>query len=106
MPLRQASRKLEELLGVSIRPETAPRQCEAVGRRVEKQQPVEARDPWNEATDARENACRMAISADGAIFPLTGGAPAAVRRLSIRRFRLALWIQRRFLPGIARLALA
>jgi hypothetical protein len=73
MPCRHASRMLEELLGVSVRPETARRLCEDVGRRVEEKQPVQAQAPWKEEATAQENGCRLAIGADGAMVPLTRG---------------------------------
>jgi hypothetical protein len=83
MPFRHASRVLEELLGVSVSPETARRLCEAVGKRVEEQQTAEAHQPWKEEANAPENSSRLAISADGAMVPLTGGAWAEVRTLAI-----------------------
>lgn len=78
MPFRHASRVLEDLLGVDVRPQTARRLCEDVGRQVEETQPAEAQDPWKEEADAPENASCRVISADGAMVPLTGGAWADV----------------------------
>jgi hypothetical protein len=83
MPFRHASRVLEDLLGVSVSPETARRLCEAVGKQVEDQQTAQAHEPWKEETNAPENPSRLAISADGAMVPLTGGAWAEVRTLAI-----------------------
>ena len=83
MPFRHASRVLEDLLGVSVSPETARRLCETVGKQVEEQQTAQAHEPWKEETNAPENSSRLAISADGAMVPLTGGAWAEVRTLAI-----------------------
>lgn len=83
MPFRHASRVLEELLGVSVSPETARRLCETVGKQVEEQQTAQAHEPWEEETNALENPSRLAISADGAMVPLIGGAWAEVRTLAI-----------------------
>ncbi len=83
MPFRQASHVLAELVGVSVSPETARRLCEAAGKRVEEQQTAEAHQPWKEDAEARELPCRMVISADGAMVPLTGGEWAEVRTLAI-----------------------
>jgi len=83
MPFRHASRVLEDLLGVDVSPETARRLCEAVGKRVEEKQAAEVQQPWKEEANARENTCRMAISADGAMVPLTGGEWAEVRTLAV-----------------------
>lgn len=83
MPFRHASRILEDLLGVSVSPETARRLCETVGKQVEDQQTAQAHEPWKEETNAPENLERLAISADGAMVPLTGGAWAEVRTLAI-----------------------
>ena len=83
MPFRHASRVLQDLLGVSISPETARRLCEEVGKRVEEQQTTQAQQPWKEAVSAQENAYRLAISADGAMVPLKGGEWAEVRTLAI-----------------------
>lgn len=83
MPFRHASRVLEDLLGVSVSPETARRLCETVGKQVEEQQTAQARQPWKEEANAPENHSRLAISADGAMVPLTGGAWAEVRTLAI-----------------------
>jgi hypothetical protein len=83
MPFRHASRVLEDLLGVSVSPETARRLCETVGKQVEEQQTAQAHEPWKEETNAPENLERLAISADGAMVPLIGGAWAEVRTLAI-----------------------
>ena len=83
MPFRHASRVLADLLGVDVSTETARRLCEAVGKRVEDKQTAEAHRPWKEEADAPESTCRMAISADGAMVPLTGGEWAEVRTLTI-----------------------
>ena len=83
MPFRHASRVLEELLGVSISPETARRLCEEVGKRVEEQQTAQAQQPWKEEASTQETPYRLAISADGAMVPLTGGEWAEVRTLAI-----------------------
>src|SRR5579871_141924 len=72
MPFRHASRVLEELLGVPVSPETARRLCEEVGSRVEEKQTLEAKVPWKEDAPAQENEHRLAMSADGAMVPLTG----------------------------------
>src|SRR5215472_12007345 len=73
MPFRHASRVLAELLGVHVSPETARRLCEAAGKQVEEQQTAEAHAPWKEDAKAPEPPSRLAISADGAMVPLTGG---------------------------------
>src|ERR1051326_7123856 len=83
MPFRHARRVLEELLGVSVSPETARRLCEAVGKEVEEKQTAEAHEPWKEEANTPENPSRLAISADGAMVPLTGAAWAEVRTLAI-----------------------
>ena len=83
MPFRHASRVLEELLGVSVSPETARRLCEEVGKQVEEKQTLDAKRPWEEEANALENPSRLAISADGAMVPLTGGEWAEVRTLAI-----------------------
>jgi hypothetical protein len=83
MPFRCASRVLEDLLGVHASSETARRLCEQVGKRVEEVQTAEARRPWKEDLSDEENDLRMAISADGAMVPLTGGEWAEVRTLAI-----------------------
>jgi hypothetical protein len=83
MPFRHASRMLEELLGVYVSPETARRLCEAVGKQVEEQQTAEAQQPWKEEANAKDGPARLAISADGAMVPLTGGEWAEVRTLAI-----------------------
>lgn len=83
MPFRHASRVLEELLGVYVSPETARRLCEEVGKRVEEKQTAEAKAPWKEEAPAQENEHRLAMSADGAMVPLTGGEWAEVRTLAI-----------------------
>jgi hypothetical protein len=83
MPFRHASRVLEELLGVYVSPETARRLCEEVGRRVEEKQTAQAQTPWSDVAKAQEKSCRMAISADGAMVPLTGGEWGEVRTLAI-----------------------
>src|SRR6516162_3385533 len=82
MPFRHASRVLEDLLGVYVSPETARRLCEEVGKRVEEKQTAQAQQPWKEEARAPENNCRMAISADGAMVPLTAGEWAEVRTLA------------------------
>lgn len=82
MPCRHASRVLEDLLGVDVSPETACRRCEDVGRRVEEQHTAEAHVPWQDQAHERENPCRMAISADGAMVPVTGGAWAKARTVA------------------------
>lgn len=83
MPFRHASRVLEELLGVSISPETARRLCEEVGKRVEDQQTAQAQEPWKEEASTQEPPHRMVLSADGAMVPLRGGEWAEVRTLAI-----------------------
>ena len=83
MPFRHASRVLEELLGVSVSPETARRLGVAVGKQVEEQQTAAAHEPWKEEANAKDTPSRLAISADGAMVPLTGGAWAEVRTLAI-----------------------
>lgn len=83
MPFRHARRVLEELLGVSVSPETARRLGEAVGKEVEEKQTADAQEPWKEEANAPEHPSRLAISADGAMVPLTGGAWAEVRTLAI-----------------------
>jgi hypothetical protein len=83
MPFRHASRVLEDLLGVYVSPETARRLCEEVGRRVEEKQTAEAKEPWSDGTNPRENPGRLAMSADGAMVPLIGGQWAEVRTLAI-----------------------
>jgi hypothetical protein len=83
MPFRQASRVLQDLLGVSISPETARRLCEEVGKRVEEKQTAQAQEPWKEEASAQENTHRMVLSADGAMVPLRGGEWAEVRTLAI-----------------------
>jgi len=83
MPFRHASRVLQDLLGVYVSPETARRLCEEVGKRVEEKQTAEAQQPWKEEANERENTCRLATSADGAMVPLTGGEWAEVRTLAI-----------------------
>src|SRR5215472_16112809 len=83
MPFRQASRVLQELLGVSISPETARRLCEEVGKRGEEQQTAQAQQPWKEEASPQEPPHRLAISADGAMVPLRGAEWAEVRTLAI-----------------------
>jgi hypothetical protein len=83
MPFRHASRVLEDLLGVSVSPETARRLGVAFGKQVEEQQTAAAHEPWKEEANTPETPTRLAISADGAMVPLTGGAWAEVRTLAI-----------------------
>ena len=83
MPFRHASRILKDLLGVYVSAETARRLCEEVGKQVEEQQTAEAQEPWKEAATEPEKPSRLAISADGAMVPLTGGEWAEVRTLAI-----------------------
>lgn len=83
MPFRHASRVLEELLGVYVSPETTRRLCEEVGKRVEEKQTTDAQQPWKEEGGAQEDTRRMAMSADGAMVPLTGGEWVEVRTLAI-----------------------
>jgi hypothetical protein len=83
MPFRQASRVLEDLLGVTVSPETARRLCETVGKQVEDQQTAQAHEPWKEEANAPDSSARLAISADGAMVPLLGGEWAEVRTLAI-----------------------
>jgi hypothetical protein len=83
MPFRHASRVLADLLGVHISPETARRLCEEAGKQVEDQQTAEAHQPWKEEAKAKDAPSRLAISADGAMVPLTGGEWAEVRTLAI-----------------------
>lgn len=83
MPFRHASRILKDLLGVYVSAETARRLCEDVGKQVEEKQTAEAQEPWKEAATEPEKPSRMAISADGAMVPLTGGEWAEVRTIAI-----------------------
>lgn len=83
MPFRCASQVLEDLLGVHVSPETARRLCEEVGKRVEEVQTAEAHRPWKEEANGGENTFRLAMSADGAMVPLTGGEWAETRTLAI-----------------------
>jgi hypothetical protein len=83
MPFHHASRVLEDLLGVSVSPETARRLCEEVGKQVEDQQTPAAHQPWKEEASAQNDPSRLAISADGAMVPLLGGEWAEVRTLAI-----------------------
>lgn len=83
MPFRCASRVLENLLGVHASSETARRLCEHVGQQVEEVQTSEAHRPWKEDLSDEENNLRLAISADGAMVPLTGGEWAEARTLAI-----------------------
>jgi hypothetical protein len=83
MPFRHASRVLQDLLGVYVSPETVRRHGVEVGKRVEEKQTAEAQQPWKEEANERENTCRLAISAAGAMVPLTGGEWAEVRTLAI-----------------------
>lgn len=83
MPFRHASRVLEELLGVYVSPETARRLCEEVGQHVEEKQTLDAKAAWKEETAGREHEQRLAMSADGAMVPFTGGEWADVRTLAI-----------------------
>lgn len=82
MPFRHASRVLEALLGVYVSADTARRLCEDVGTRVEEKQTTEAQQPWKEEVSEREDTRHLAMSADGAMVPLTGGAWAEVRTLA------------------------
>jgi hypothetical protein len=83
MPFRHAGQVLHDLLGVFVSPETARRLCEEVGKHVEEKQTLDAKLPWKEEAEERENSSRMAISADGAMVPLIGGEWAEVRTLAI-----------------------
>jgi hypothetical protein len=83
MPFRHAGQVLHDLLGVFVSPETARRLCEEVGKQVEEKQTLDAKLPWKEEAEERENTSRMAISADGAMVPLLGGEWAEVRTLAI-----------------------
>lgn len=83
MPFRHASQVLHDLLGVFVSPETTRRLCEAVGKHLEEKQTLDAKRPWKEEGEKRENSSRMAISADGAMVPLLGGEWAEVRTLAI-----------------------
>ncbi len=83
MPFRCASRVLEDLLGVHVSSEATRRLCEHVGKQVEEAQTAEAQLPWKEEANERENSHRQAMSADGAMVPLTGGEWAEVRTLAI-----------------------
>lgn len=83
MPFRHAGQVLHDLLGVFISPETGRRLCEEVGKHVEEQHTYDAKLPWKEEVEEGENTSRMAISADGAMVPLTGGEWAEVRTLAI-----------------------
>ncbi|HEY1354214.1 MAG TPA: hypothetical protein VGF67_31765 [Ktedonobacteraceae bacterium] len=83
MPFRHARWVLEALLGVRVSPETARRRCEDVGKRVEEKQTLDAKAPWEEEAPAQENEHRLAMSADGAMVPLTGGEWAEARTLAV-----------------------
>ena len=83
MPFRCASRVLEDLLGVHVSSEAARRLCEQSGKRVEEAQTAEAHQPWKADPSEEKNDLRLAISADGAMVPLTGGEWAEVRTLAI-----------------------
>jgi hypothetical protein len=83
MPFRHASRLLHLLLGVWVSPETARGLCEAVGKRVEDLQTVQAQQSWEDDAGQSEDTRHLAISADGAMVPLTSGEWAEVRTLAI-----------------------
>lgn len=106
MPFCHASRVLEELLGVYVSPETARRLCEEVGKRVEEKQTLDAKAPWKEEAHARENDHRLAMSADGAMVPLTGANGQKSARWPLERCQRVQLILRRSTSGISRISRA
>jgi hypothetical protein len=82
MPCGCASRLLEDLFQVHGGKDTARRLCEDVGTRVEEKQPTASQRPWKEEPLTPEDLPRLAMSADGAMVPLTGGDWANVRTLA------------------------
>ncbi len=83
MPFAQAARMLERLLGVQVGQETVRRLTQQAGRHVETAQTAEAQAPWQEEMTGKQEAVRLAISADGAFVPLVKGEWAEVRTLAI-----------------------
>ena len=83
MPFAQAARMLERLVGVQVGQETVRRLSERAGGHVETAQTAEAQAPWQEEAAGKQEAGRLAISADGAFVPLVKGEWAEVRTLAI-----------------------
>jgi len=81
MPCQHVNWVLKDVPGVSVRSETARRRCEDVGQHAEEQHTAEAKASWEEGSSVPEDEHRLAMSADGAMFPLVGGAE--VRTLAI-----------------------
>lgn len=82
MPFERAAQMMECLLGVQVSEATARRQTEQAGALAEAVQTAQAQaKPQEHSQEAQAE--RLAVSADGAYVPLTGGQWAEVRTVAI-----------------------